>query len=224
MSNDNGAVIKFINGQAVIVTLIFGLFGGALTKFLGIAELSLRYMSIASLLGLVLILLINLLLKVSKKASVKLILKLIAILLFVGLIISFFRFDRIFGDATFEYTDIDSVKSNFIKGTDKGLQRSASEFLVRFVNDNGRIPPDQELLDNAGGIYEKAGINNITKVISGDFKVNMRSITVDSEDGIFKGELMVFVNDTEHLDNLINKLKMVNGIISAHRFDTNSII
>lgn len=73
------------------------------------------------------------------------------------------------------------------------------------------------------GFDDVGVINNITKVISGDFKVNMRSITVDSQDGIFKGELMVFVNDTEHLDNLINKLKMVNGIISAHRFDSQSI-
>lgn len=164
MSTENDAAIKFINAQALIVTAIFGLFGGALTRFLGIPELTIRYMSIASLLGLVLILLINLLLKVSKKASVKLVLKIIATLLFIVLVISFFRYDRIFGDATFEYTDIDTIKTNFIKGTEKGLQRSASEFLERFIKDNGRIPTDQELLDNAGGIYEKAGINNVAKV------------------------------------------------------------
>jgi hypothetical protein len=164
MSNENGAAIKFINAQALIVTAIFGLFGGALTNFLGIRELTLRYISIASLLGLVLILLINLLLKVSKKASVKLILKLIATLLFVFLVISFFRYDRIFGDTTFEYTDLDSVKTNFIKGTEKGLQQGASEFIERFKKDHGRIPADQELIDNAGGIYEKGDINSITKV------------------------------------------------------------
>ena len=31
----------------------------------------------------------------------------------------------------------------------------------------------------------------------------MRSITVDSDNGIFEGSIMVYVNDTEHLDNLI---------------------
>ncbi|MEJ8844604.1 hypothetical protein WG954_19580 [Lacibacter sp. H375] len=164
MSTENGAAIKFINAQALIVTAIFGLFGGALTSFIGIKELSLRYMSIAGLLGLVLILLINLLLRVSKKAYIKMILKLIAVILFVGLVFSFFRYDGIYGDATFEYTDIDTVKTNFIKGTDKGLQQSAAEFLQRFIKDNGRIPTDQELIDNAGGIYEKAGINNIANV------------------------------------------------------------
>jgi GTP pyrophosphokinase len=65
-------------------------------------------------------------------------------------------------------------------------------------------------------------VNNITKVVSNDFKVNMRSITVDSDDGIFEGTLMVYVNDTSHLDTLIKKLKQVNGVISVTRFDTNN--
>ncbi len=65
-------------------------------------------------------------------------------------------------------------------------------------------------------------VNNITKVVSNDFKVNMRSITVDSDDGIFEGTLMVYVNDTSHLDNLIKKLKLVNGVINVSRFDTNN--
>ncbi len=65
-------------------------------------------------------------------------------------------------------------------------------------------------------------VNNITKVVSNDFKVNMRSITVDSEDGIFEGTMMVYVNDTSHLDTLLKKLKQVNGVISVTRFDTNT--
>src|SRR5690606_21553563 len=61
------------------------------------------------------------------------------------------------------------------------------------------------------GIDDVGVVNNITKVISNDLKVNMRSITVDSNDGIFEGSIMVFVNDTAHLDTLIKKLKQVNG-------------
>lgn len=161
---EKNETIKFINAQALIVTAIFGLFGGALTNFLGIPELKIRYMGISCLLGLVLILLIKLLLKVSKRARIKLILKIIAVVLFVGLFISFFRFDGVFSDYTFEYRDIDSVSSSYIKGSDEGLQRSAKEFIVKFEKDEGRTPSDQELLDNAGGIYEKASINNIHKV------------------------------------------------------------
>ncbi len=69
------------------------------------------------------------------------------------------------------------------------------------------------------GIDDVGVINNITKVISNDLKINMRSITVDSDDGVFEGSIMVYVNDTDHLNNLIKKLKSVSGILSANRFD-----
>ncbi len=70
------------------------------------------------------------------------------------------------------------------------------------------------------GIDNVGLINQLTTVISNDFKVNMRSITVDSDNGIFEGSIMVYVNDTEHLDNLIKKLTMVKGVTSVTRFDS----
>lgn len=69
------------------------------------------------------------------------------------------------------------------------------------------------------GIDDVGLINNITKVISNDFKVNMRSITVDTNDGIFDGSIMVFVNDKEHLDKLIENLLEVKGVTGVTRFD-----
>jgi len=70
------------------------------------------------------------------------------------------------------------------------------------------------------GIDDVGVINNITKVISNDFKVNIRSITVEGNEGIFEGAIMVFVNDTGHLEDLIKKLKTVSGILSVTRFDS----
>jgi GTP pyrophosphokinase len=70
------------------------------------------------------------------------------------------------------------------------------------------------------GIDDVGLINKLTTVISNDFKVNMRSITVDSDNGIFEGTIMVYVNDREHLDNLIKRLKTVKGITSVTRFDS----
>ncbi|WP_316830191.1 bifunctional (p)ppGpp synthetase/guanosine-3',5'-bis(diphosphate) 3'-pyrophosphohydrolase [Pedobacter aquatilis] len=69
------------------------------------------------------------------------------------------------------------------------------------------------------GIDDVGLINNITKVISNDFKVNMRSITVDTNEGIFDGSIMIFVNDTEHLENLIKNLLEVKGVTGVTRFD-----
>ncbi|MHB8261822.1 MAG: RelA/SpoT family protein [Bacteroidia bacterium] len=62
-------------------------------------------------------------------------------------------------------------------------------------------------------------VNNITKVISTQHNVNMRSITFDTEDGIFEGTIMVYVHSTEHLTQLSNNLKKVPGVINVQRID-----
>jgi GTP pyrophosphokinase len=49
----------------------------------------------------------------------------------------------------------------------------------------------------------------------------MRSISFDSQDGVFEGNIMVFVHDTNHLNDLIDKIKKVKGVTSASRIDSN---
>lgn len=70
------------------------------------------------------------------------------------------------------------------------------------------------------GIDEVGVVNKISKVISSDLKVNMRSISIDSNDGIFEGTIMLFVHDTNHLDKLIHKLKEVHGILTVSRINS----
>ena len=60
-------------------------------------------------------------------------------------------------------------------------------------------------------------INDITKVISTELNVNIRSITIDSIDGMFEGSLMLFVNDTRQLDTLISKLGSIPDVVSVTR-------
>jgi GTP pyrophosphokinase len=69
------------------------------------------------------------------------------------------------------------------------------------------------------GIDDVGIIRNISDVISGDLKVNMRSISVVSNDGIFEGTVMVYVNDTRQLETLIKKLKAVKGIQTTERIE-----
>jgi len=63
-------------------------------------------------------------------------------------------------------------------------------------------------------------VSDLTKIISNSLKVNMRSITLDSQDGVFDGKIMVFVNDTSHLEKLIQRLLKVNGVLQVDRFDS----
>lgn len=86
---------------------------------------------------------------------------------------------------------------------------------------------NQELLSFLAGIkvtgMDEVGIvNNITKIISSEYNVNMRSISFDTNDGVFEGTIMVFVHDTNHLTDLMNKLKKVHGVINVTRVDSNS--
>ncbi|MDA3823186.1 MAG: TGS domain-containing protein, partial [Bacteroidales bacterium] len=62
-------------------------------------------------------------------------------------------------------------------------------------------------------------VSNITDVISKDLQVNMRSISIDSKDGIFEGSITLFVKDTQHLEALNRKLKRVKGVSSVRRID-----
>ncbi|TGE22472.1 bifunctional (p)ppGpp synthetase/guanosine-3',5'-bis(diphosphate) 3'-pyrophosphohydrolase [Hymenobacter aquaticus] len=61
-------------------------------------------------------------------------------------------------------------------------------------------------------------VNDVTRIISNSLKVNMRSITIDSNDGFFEGQIMVFVNDTDHLNKMIQRLSKVNGVLLVERF------
>ncbi len=62
-------------------------------------------------------------------------------------------------------------------------------------------------------------VNDITTVISKNLKTNIRSITVDSEDGIFSGTIVLHVSDLEHLRRLMERLKRIDGIHGVYRFE-----
>lgn len=66
-------------------------------------------------------------------------------------------------------------------------------------------------------------INDVSKIISEELKVNMSSIAFRSDQGIFDGEIMLYVNDTRHLDILIKKLEKVEGVVKVVRFDSTTM-
>lgn len=69
------------------------------------------------------------------------------------------------------------------------------------------------------GTDELGIVNNITKVISNENNINMRSISFDTDDGIFEGTIMIYVHDTKHLSHLMDKLKKVKGVNNVIRID-----
>lgn len=68
---------------------------------------------------------------------------------------------------------------------------------------------------------DRQGImNSLINVISGQMKLNMRSITIDSNDGMFQGIFKVFVRNTDELENLRIRLKKVGGVFTVTRVET----
>jgi len=63
-------------------------------------------------------------------------------------------------------------------------------------------------------------INDVTKIISEELKVNMSSMSIHTDSGIFEGEIMLYVNDTRHLEQMIEKLRGVEGVEKVSRFDS----
>ncbi len=60
-------------------------------------------------------------------------------------------------------------------------------------------------------------VNNLTSIISKDEKLVLRSINIDSNDGLFRGNLVVMLNDTTRLQALIKKLRTVKGVKQVER-------
>ncbi|MDP3567592.1 bifunctional (p)ppGpp synthetase/guanosine-3',5'-bis(diphosphate) 3'-pyrophosphohydrolase [Sediminibacterium sp.] len=69
------------------------------------------------------------------------------------------------------------------------------------------------------GTDELGLVNNITKIISSENNINMRSIKFDTDDGLFEGTIMVYVHDTKHLNHLMEILKKVKGVTKVDRID-----
>ena len=60
-------------------------------------------------------------------------------------------------------------------------------------------------------------MNNLTSIISKDEKLVLRSINIDSHDGLFSGNLVVMLDDTARLDALVKKLRTVKGVKQIER-------
>ena len=60
-------------------------------------------------------------------------------------------------------------------------------------------------------------VNNLTSIISKDEKLVLRSINIDSHDGLFSGNLEVMIDDTSRLETLIKKLRVVKGVKQVDR-------
>jgi GTP pyrophosphokinase len=69
------------------------------------------------------------------------------------------------------------------------------------------------------GLDDVGVINKITNLISGTLRININALTIEAKDGLFQGNIKVYVHDKDELDDLVIKLKNLTGIESVDRYD-----
>ena len=69
------------------------------------------------------------------------------------------------------------------------------------------------------GLDDVGVIHKITNLISGELRININALTVEAKEGIFEGNIRLYVHDKDELDNLFSRLKSLSGIQSVSRYD-----
>src|SRR5215212_6646100 len=70
------------------------------------------------------------------------------------------------------------------------------------------------------GMDDVGIVNKITNLISGELKINIAALTIEAKEGLFEGNIKVYVHDKDELEDLVNHLKELPGIESVDRYDT----
>jgi GTP pyrophosphokinase len=76
---------------------------------------------------------------------------------------------------------------------------------------------------NIVGLDDVGVINKITNLISGELKINIAALTIEAKEGLFRGNIKLFVHDKDELEKLFDRLKQLPGIHSVERFDPESV-
>lgn len=69
------------------------------------------------------------------------------------------------------------------------------------------------------GVDDVGLINQLTNIISKELNINMRSISFDTTDDLFEGNITVFVKDNAELKKLIKRIKELDGVHSVKRYE-----
>ena len=124
--------------------------------------------------------------------------------------------DRVFGFVTNEGT-ISIHRTNCPNA--KGLQERYGYRIIK-VKWNGIEADGSQATIRIYGRDVMGLLGKITKVISEDLEVNMKNIVFNSDkEGFFEGRIVLQITDVEALEQVINKIKAIDGIIDVNRID-----
>ncbi|MDX9880626.1 MAG: RelA/SpoT family protein [Prolixibacteraceae bacterium] len=127
----------------------------------------------------------------------------------------------IFGDEIFGFVTIrEGIKIHRITcpNAPQMIERYPYRIIQAKWRDTGKRSSFQAVIRISGN-NDNDIVPQISYVIAKDIGVQMRSINIESDGGEFEGTLRVFVNNLEHLEFLLHKLKNIKGVVHVGRAD-----
>ena len=125
------------------------------------------------------------------------------------------------GDKVVGYRDPLSGKIVVHKSTCDKLIRLAAQFGDNIIKDDIKWSQQKSVSYLATveicGVDRPGIVLDITRLITLDFSINMRAITVQSHDGIFEGTISIYVKDIESLNVLLDNIRAIKGVDSVKR-------
>ena len=126
------------------------------------------------------------------------------------------------GDKVVGYRDPQSGRIIVHKSTCDTLIRLAAQFGENIIKEKDIKWSQQKAVSYLAsveirGIDRTGIILDLTKLITQDFSINMRAISVQSHDGIFEGTISIYVQDIDSLNVLLDNIRKIKGIDRVKR-------
>ena len=125
------------------------------------------------------------------------------------------------GDKVVGYRDPTSGNIIVHKATCDELNRLATQFGRNIVKEEIKWSQHKAMsylvTTELRGIDRQGILLDLAKVVSADFNINIREVNIHSHDGIFEGNVSLYVKDAESLHAVMDKLRKIKGIESVKR-------
>ncbi len=125
------------------------------------------------------------------------------------------------GDKVVGYRDPASGNIIVHKATCDELNRLATQFGRNIVKEEIKWSQHKTMsylvTTELRGIDRQGILLDLAKVVSADFNINIREVNIHSHDGIFEGNVSLYVKDAESLHAVMDKLRKIKGIESVKR-------
>ena len=122
------------------------------------------------------------------------------------------------GDNVFGFISVSDGIKVHKKNCPNALQLQ-SNFSYRIINAKWKDSTQSDFKAEIviSGIDTIGLVNEVTKIISNNHNINMINLHFESDDGVFNGNIAVVVKNITILDNLVKKIKKINGIDKVRR-------